>query len=47
MILGVIPAKARIQNYQLATIFLDPGFHPRIKTFRGRLGDDFLRFHHY
>jgi len=32
----VIPAEAGIQGNSR---FLNPGFHPRIQTFRGRLGD--------
>ena len=35
----VIPAEAGIQKFQGVTKMLDPGFHPRIQTLRGRLGD--------
>ena len=47
----VIPAKAGIQIQWSGSRLppgrcLDPGFRPRMNTFQGRLGDDFLRVHH-
>jgi hypothetical protein len=47
MSIFVIPTKVGIQEdgtgFRLSSgRCLDPGFHPRIETFRGRLGDDFL-----